>query len=82
MLTVNPARLVGIDSIGLGSLAVGGPANVTVIDPDLQWTIDPGEFSSMGRNCPFAGREVRGRAIAPIVGGEIKLLRVRERATA
>ncbi len=82
MLTVNPARLVGIDSIGLGSLATGGPADVTVIDPDLQWTIDPGEFSSMGRNCPFAGREVRGRAIATIVGGEVRMLRGSERVKA
>ncbi len=82
MMTVNPARLVGIDSIGLGSLATGGPADVTVIDPDLQWTIDPGEFSSMGRNCPFAGREVRGRAIATIVGGEERMLRGSERVKA
>ena len=46
-----------------------------MIDPDLSWVIDPETFASTGRNCPFAGRTVRGRAIATIVDGDIKLLR-------
>jgi dihydroorotase len=72
MMTLHPAKLLGIAESGLGSLRAGGPADVTVIDPDLAWTIDPEAFASRGRNCPFAGRNVRGRAIATIVGGEIK----------
>jgi dihydroorotase len=71
MMTVNPARLVGLDHIGLGLLAEGGPADVTVIDPQLPWTIRVAEFAGTGRNCPFEGREVRGRAIATIVGGRL-----------
>ncbi len=72
MLTINPARLLGLDRMGLGSLTVGGPADVTVIDPGAAWTIDPAAFVSTGRNCPFAGRAVRGRAVATIVSGELQ----------
>jgi len=79
MMTCNPARLLGIDRMGLGSLAVGGPADVTVIDPQMQWTIVAGEFASTGRHSPFEGRTVRGRAIATIVAGEAVHLRSRER---
>ncbi len=72
MMTIEPARLVGLDRAGLGSLAAGGPADVTVIDPDEQWTIDPERFASAGRNCPFAGWTVQGRAVATIVGGRVQ----------
>jgi dihydroorotase len=71
MMTVNPARLLGLDRMGLGSIAVGGPADLTVIDPDLTWTIDPAAFASTGRNCPFAGWQVRGRAVATLVAGRL-----------
>ncbi len=72
MMTINPARLVGLDRKGLGSLTIGGPADVTVIDPDHEWTIDAAKFASAGRNCPFDGWTVRGRAIATIVGGAVQ----------
>ncbi len=72
MMTTNPARLLGLDRLGLGSLTVGGPADVTVIDPGAAWTIEPAAFASTGRNCPFAGRPVRGRAVATIVAGELR----------
>ncbi len=81
MMTCNPARLLGIDRMGLGSLAVGGPADVTVIDPQMQWTVVAGEFASTGRHSPFEGRTVRGRAIATIVAGEAVQMRSRQRVT-
>ncbi len=74
MMTINPARLVGLDAKGLGRLAVGGPADVTVIDPDQPWTIRAAEFATTGRNCPFEGWSVRGRAIATVVGGAVRRL--------
>jgi dihydroorotase len=67
-LTANPARVLGMDT---GRLAVGAAADVTVIDPEVRWRIDPQAFASRARNCPFAGWEVRGRAAATIVGGRI-----------
>lgn len=73
LLTINPARLCGLT--GKGTLAVGSDADVTLIDPGLAWTIDPSEFASKGRNCPFAGWEVKGRAVATVVSGRVKLCR-------
>jgi dihydroorotase len=81
MMTIEPARLCGLDSLeaggtrrgglGLGRLHVGGAADVTVIDPNLEWTIDAGAFVSLSRNTPFDGWRVRGRAVATVVGGEV-----------
>ncbi|NUN93533.1 MAG: dihydroorotase [Verrucomicrobiae bacterium] len=68
MLTVNPARLLGLD---LGALAEGAPGDVTVIDPDLEWTVDRETFLSRGRNTPFHGWKLKGRAVATVVGGKI-----------
>jgi dihydroorotase len=74
MMTMNPARLIGIDAAGLGTLAIGGEGDVTIIEPDIEWTIDIDAFVSTGRNCPFDGWTVRGRAIGSIVGGRVKRL--------
>ena len=82
MMTCHPASLLGVEHMGLGSLAVGGPGDITVIDPQMEWTIQSREFASTGRNCPFDGWTVRGRAIATIVAGEVKLLREPSRVTA
>ena len=71
LLTIEPARLVGLERQGIGRLEIGLPADITVIDPDMSWTIDPDEFASKGRNTPFAGLEVTGRATMTIVGGTI-----------
>ncbi|MHC4773915.1 MAG: dihydroorotase [Planctomycetota bacterium] len=81
MMTVNPAALLGIDRMGLGALTVGGPADVTIIDPRLEWTIRSDEFASTGRNCPFAGLTVRGRAIAAIVAGDVRMSKASARVT-
>jgi len=68
-LTINPARLLGIPK---GTLKPGADADVTLIDPTARWTIDPSQFRSRSRNCPFAGWEVRGRAHTVIVCGEVR----------
>lgn len=72
LMTINPARLVRLDAAGVGRLAVGLPADVTIIDPQLQWTIDVAAFASAGRNCPFDGWTLSGRAVATIVGGRVQ----------
>lgn len=78
MMTIEPARLLGLEGEGIGSLTVGGPGDVTVIDPNLEWTIDANAFESKARNCPFDGRKVRGRAVLTMVGGSTRCHRLSE----
>lgn len=66
MLTVNPASLLNLDR---GTLAVGAPGDVTILDPQREWTVDKEAFFSKGRNTPFHGWNLRGRAVRTIVGG-------------
>lgn len=68
-MTINPARILGIDK---GTLKVGADADVTIIDPSASWIVDPSNFRSKSRNTPFDGWELRGRAVTTIVGGKIK----------
>jgi dihydroorotase len=68
-LTVNPARVLGIDR---GTLRPGAVADVTIIDSAAEWTIDSSKFRSKSRNSPFAGWKVRGRAHAAIIAGQVK----------
>jgi dihydroorotase len=68
-LTINPARVLGIDR---GTLKPDAKADVTIIDPKAEWTIDPNLFRSKSRNCPFAGWKVRGRAHAVLLNGQVK----------
>jgi dihydroorotase len=69
-MTINPAKVLGIPK---GTLAVGADADMTIIDPDREWTVDPEEFRSKSRNTPFGGYRLRGRAETVIVGGKVKL---------
>jgi dihydroorotase len=69
-LTIQPARVLGINR---GALAVDAVADVTIIDPSAEWTIDPALFKSKSRNCPYAAWKVRGRADTVIVGGTVKM---------
>lgn len=71
-LSTNPARILGIDR---GTLQLGRVADVTIIDPDDTWTVDPTRFRSKSRNCPFAGWIVRSRAKFVLVGGELRFRR-------
>src|SRR5688500_460392 len=69
MMTHVPAK---ISDLNKGTLADGADADVTVIDPNLEWTIDLEQFKSKSRNCPFGGWAVKGRATHTIVGGQVK----------
>jgi dihydroorotase len=62
-----PARAMKLD--GMGSLAEGSLADVTIMDPRAEWTVDPASFLSMSRNTPFSGRALRCRAVRTLVGG-------------
>src|SRR5216110_2021555 len=67
MFTVEPARLLKIDA---GTLSIGAKADITLIDPDLEWTVDASSFESLSRNTPFNGWKLKGRAVRTIVGGD------------
>ena len=69
LMSVAPARLLGV---GGGTLKVGAPADVTMIDPDGEWTIDVEKMRSKSRNSPFGGWKVRGRAVLTMVDGTVK----------
>jgi dihydroorotase len=68
-MTINPARILGVDK---GTLRPGADADVTIIDPELNWTVDPQQFKSKSKNSPYGGHEVTGRAVTTIVGGRVK----------
>src|SRR5206468_88833 len=67
MYTVEPARLLKISA---GTLSIGAPADVTLIDPDLEWTVKIDSLESASRNSPFDGWKMKGRAVRTIVGGK------------
>jgi dihydroorotase len=54
-----------------GTLAKGSVADVTVFDPTSPWAVEPSRFKSKGRNTPYGGHTLRGRALCTIVGGRI-----------
>ncbi len=68
MLSINPARILGLPN---GGLAVGSVADITVIDPSLERTVDPAAFESKSRNSPFHGWTLRGWPIVTVVGGRV-----------
>lgn len=67
-MTWEPAKAFGLDA---GSLAPGKAADLTVIDPDLVWTVDDQKFCTRGSHSPFVGRELKGRAVMTVVDGKI-----------
>ena len=66
MFTANPARLLQIDA---GTLSPGRIADVTLIDPELEWTFESSASQSISRNTPFDGWKLKGRAVRTVVGG-------------
>lgn len=67
-MTYEPARIFGLNA---GSLSEGRPADITVIDPELDWTVDDKEFYTKGSHSPFVGRKLKGRAVMTLVDGRM-----------
>jgi dihydroorotase len=67
LYTAEPSRLLNLDR---GTLSVGAPGDVTIIDPDLEWTFDKNKSVSLSHNTPFHGHTWKGRAVRTIVAGE------------
>ena len=67
-LTAEPARLLGLDA---GTLAAGSRADIVILDPEREWTVDERAFYTRGTHSPFAGRRLKGRAVLTMVGGKV-----------
>jgi len=67
-LTVRPAQVFGLEA---GTLAAGVPADLVIIDPGAEWTVDVRKFQSKGRNSPLHGERFRGLVRTTMVGGEV-----------
>ncbi len=68
LFSANPARVLGLPG---GTLALGSPADVTLLDLKKRRTVDPARFASRSRNTPFAGLALRGWPALTIVGGRV-----------
>ena len=69
-MTLRPAKVLGIDR---GQLSVGSIADVTILDPEADWTVEPGSFASKGVNSPFLGWRLKGKVTDVLVGGRLVL---------
>ncbi|HEY9074398.1 MAG TPA: dihydroorotase [Desulfobaccales bacterium] len=67
-MSLNPARILGLP---IGTLTIGAPADLTLIDLNREWTVDANTFASKSRNCPFHGWTLPGKAVMTLVGGRI-----------
>jgi dihydroorotase len=67
-MSTAPARII---RSGGGTLSVGAAADVTIIDPEMEWTVNASEFQSRSMNTPFDGWKLKGKAVQTIVGGRI-----------
>ena len=69
-LTVGPARVLGPAFEELATLQPGTPADITLFDPQKEWTVDTAQFASKGRNTPLQGIALRGKVVATFVNGK------------
>ncbi len=67
-MSYEPAKVFKLDA---GTLTVGKNADITVIDPELSWTVDDSKFYTRGSHSPFVGRKLKGKAVLTVVDGKI-----------
>lgn len=70
-LTFEPARIIGNRYGELGTLMVGAAADLTILDPKMEWIVEPDNFASKGKNTPFRGCRFQGKVVMTMVGGEV-----------
>lgn len=70
-LTLGPARILGLETQGTGTLGVGKPADVTVFDAERPWRVGTDTLLSNGQNTPFLGWELKGRVTHTFVSGKL-----------
>jgi dihydroorotase len=74
-MSTRPAQVFKLPG---GTLAVGSPADVVILDPEVEWIVEPARFFSKSRNTPFGGRRLFGRAELTIVRGRVVYERYRD----
>jgi len=67
-MSTSPARVMKLEG---GSLKVGQPAHITIIDPEKTWLVEPEKMISKGKNTPFTGWELKGKAVVTMVEGKV-----------
>jgi dihydroorotase len=67
-LTTNPAKVLGLQ---IGTLSRGMPADLTIIDPEEEWVVEPQKFLSKGKHSPFEGMKLKGKVRATMIGGKL-----------
>ena len=67
LMTVNPAKILNLPA---GTLDIGVSADITLINPDLEWTVTKDNFKSLSKNSPYIGMTLTGRVVRTIVGGK------------
>lgn len=75
LMTYNPAKILGVEC---GRIEKGGLADITLVDNNAEFTVDPSKFASKGKNTPFAGKKYKGVIEYTIVGGTVKYARKEE----
>ncbi len=66
-MSTNPARILGLNN----GLRVGQAADITIIDPESEYTVNSANFQSLSRNTPFEGWQLKGRPVFTLVGGRV-----------
>ena len=66
-MSTHPARILGIEC----GLQPGYAADMTIIDPNVEYEVDANRFQSLSRNCPFDGWRLTGRPVLTMVGGRV-----------
>ncbi|MGC8164968.1 amidohydrolase family protein, partial [Salmonella enterica] len=67
-MSVNPARILGINA---GTLSVGAPADIALVDLNEQWTVDPEKLHGKSKNTPFKGLTFTGKVRKTILDGSV-----------
>jgi dihydroorotase len=68
-LSVAPARVLGLNN--KGKIKVGADADITIVDPQKEWTVDVAQFASRSKNSPFNGWKLKGKVVHTIVAGKV-----------
>ena len=71
MRTNRALPLLAFAVLAVPTIAEGAPANLTLVDPNREWTIEPERLRTKSKNTPFMGQTVKGMVVATVVSGSL-----------